>query len=308
MNSYPPNILEKLNDLAEDFDGTLVIEASKLQQSWLAPGIFAGKSKQPRQAVADKFSGQAGAYFVVKKNRDGKYALYTGDPNLPQAKYLVKVDVLLSSPDVHLVDPSVTPPRGRLSDWLRKWLGKWPGGGPVAEVGQAPLVLDTTADAAPVVSEGPGASAEGAEGQCHAADGGAVQLTEEPGGPMGPDTTTRAGVSHTGDGGTTESAREPEDPTRTAKDAYLPPQPLITMQEGEAVMDGISLPFIFRGERTYEGLLIRAADVAHFLGLSNIYNNVVCTGTYTPCEHYFLMAKEGAPVAPHWELPKLYRI
>ncbi|KAF6252657.1 hypothetical protein COO60DRAFT_1643772 [Scenedesmus sp. NREL 46B-D3] len=113
-------LLARLNDLAQDFAGERVIEASILQQSWIAPHIFKGMAKQPRQAAVDRLP--SSAYYMVHWNKKQK-TFMEGTDATPADKCLIKLEQLATDPC--LVDPVMSPPKGRISSWLSDWINKW---------------------------------------------------------------------------------------------------------------------------------------------------------------------------------------
>jgi hypothetical protein len=310
---YPDSILVKLEDIAEDFDGIKVVEAGKLQQSWLAPAIFAGKAKQARQAVG-ALTGEA--YIVAKWNKQSnKYVPYPGDPKLPQAKYLVKVEYLLNSPTIKLVDPLITRPRGRLSAWLNEWLEKWRtpdlltthGLSAVADPTGVPKEDSAAESSSAALQEPTDALEEGAS--CPTA-------TEEPTskttvtaaseeGPTAMVETTDEATAASEEGPTAmvETTKEATASPATAKASTprLGPQPLILLDPGESVLNGIPIPFTFRGQRSYEGLHIRAADVGAFLGTADIVSSITNSKSALSAGLHYNLISLGAEEAA---LPK----
>jgi hypothetical protein len=127
---HNPDLLARLDDLAQDFAGERVIKASVLQQSWMAHHIFKGMAKQPHQAALDRLP--TSAYYMVK----GRALTEVSDRAQADA-CLIKLTHLASDPC--LVDPVVTPPKGRISAWLASWISKWKD--PVSE--EKPVDVDT---------------------------------------------------------------------------------------------------------------------------------------------------------------------
>jgi hypothetical protein len=106
-----------LGDLAQDFSGERVIDASLLQKSYIAPHIFKGMAKQPHKAAIKSLHHDT--YFMVK----GRGSRLTRVSEKEQAdKCLIKLAHLESDPS--LVDPVVTPP-AKPTAWLTAWIKKW---------------------------------------------------------------------------------------------------------------------------------------------------------------------------------------